>query len=134
MSQANVETVLRTTAALARGDRDAVLAGFHPDAEWRDLHHPPDTPESVRGEGALQGLWDEWERAFPGFSVDTDECLDAGDRVVTLTHWWVQGRSSGLTLDLRTWDVFEFADGKIARVTTGYADRSAALKAVGVEE
>src|SRR2546430_13043572 len=116
MSQENMEIVRRVDAALKRGDREGALADFHPDAEWRDLRHPPDMPECVRGASAIRALWDQWDQAFPGYTADFEEIIEPGDFVVVLTHWRVQG--SGLALDVRTRDVFEFADKSIIRVTT----------------
>ena len=39
---------------------------------------------------------------------------------------------SGLAIDLKAVDVYEFADGKIVLVTLGYSDSGATLKAVGL--
>jgi len=45
MSQENVEVVRRSNTAFNSGDRDGALADYHPDVEWSDLQHAPDTPE-----------------------------------------------------------------------------------------
>jgi ketosteroid isomerase-like protein len=132
MSSENVETLRRANDAFKRGDKDGALANYHPDVEWRDLQHAPDTPERVLGVDALQTIWQQWEQAFDEFSAEISEFIDAGDFVVAVTHWLATGRESGLVLDLRTADVFEFADGKIIGVTVGYPDKQAAIEAVGL--
>jgi len=134
MSQENVETMKRINAAFNRGDRDGALAHYHPDVEWRDLQHAPDAPESVRGIPALRAIWDQWDQAFGDFNADIEEYIDAGDSVVTVTHWQVKGQGSGLAIDLRTVDVFAFDDKVIVRATMGYRDKNEALNAVGVAE
>jgi hypothetical protein len=50
------------------------------------------------------------------------------------TRWRGKGKDSGLEIDLRAVEVVEFADGKIARLTSGYSNKAEALKAVGLEE
>lgn len=130
MSEQNVETVRRANTAFKEGDREGALANYHPDAEWRDLQHAPDTPEYVRGVAAIRAIWQQWEQAFDELTADIGEFIDAGDFVVAVTHWLAKGRESGLSLDLRTVDVYEFAGGKIVGVTVGYADKAEALLAL----
>jgi ketosteroid isomerase-like protein len=134
VSQENVEILRRSNATFKRRARDAALADFHPDVEWRDLLHAPDTPELIRGIPALRANWDTWEEVFDDFTVEVDEYVDVGDCVLVVTHWRGRGKDSGLAIDLKTVDVYEFADGKIVRVTLSYSDKDAALKAVGLEE
>ena len=134
MSQENVEIAKRLNAAFNRGDRDAVSAFYSPDAEWRDLQPAPDSPERLSGVAAIDAYWAQWEDAFDPFIAEIEEYIDAGNAVVMLTHWRATGKGSDLVIDMRTADVVEFADRKIIRVTIGYADKDAALKAVGLEE
>jgi ketosteroid isomerase-like protein len=134
VSQENVETLRRSNASFNRRDRDGVYADFDPDVEWRDLQHPPDSPERLHGIRPLLAVWDQWEDVFDEFTAEIEEYVDAGNSVLASTHWRAKGKDSGLAIDLRTVDVYEFADGKIVRATVGYTDKDAALKAVGLEE
>jgi ketosteroid isomerase-like protein len=120
-------------AAFNRRDRDAAF-DLHPDVEWRDLQHAPDLPECIHGRSAVLVLWDQWEDVFDEFTAEIEEYIDAGNCVLAVAHWRAKGKGSGLAIDLRSVDVFEFADGKIVRATVGYTDKDAALKAVGLEE
>jgi ketosteroid isomerase-like protein len=129
-----VETMKRINASFNRGDRDGALGHYHPDIEWRDLQHAPDAPESVRGIPALRAIWNQWDEAFGEFTADIEEYIDAGDSVVIVTNWRAKGQGSGLALDLRTVDVFEFEEKTVIRATVGYPDKNAALKAVGLAE
>jgi ketosteroid isomerase-like protein len=134
MSQENVEIVRQMNAAFNRRDRDEILAYYRPDAELRDLQHAPDAPERLTGIDAIRAYWSQWDDAFDDFTAEFEECLDAGTYVLTTTYWQGKGKDSGLEISLRAVEVVEFADGKIARLTTGYSNKDEALKAVGLSE
>ena len=121
-------------AAFNRRDRDALFAYYHPDVELRDLQHAPDAPERLLGIDAIRAYWSQWDDAFDDFTAEIEEYLVAGTYVLTATHWRGKGKDSGLEIDLRAVEVVEFADGKIARLTSGYSNKAEALKAVGLEE
>jgi len=133
VSQENVEILRRSNEALRRGDIEGVLRDFAPHVEWRDLQHPPDTPELVHGVASLREILHEWLGAFDDFKAEVEEFIDTGDCVVTVTRWHGRGRESGLPVDTFTAEVYEFADGKVIRATAGYPDRAAALEATGRE-
>ena len=134
MSQENVETVRRANAFFHAGDLDALIDLYHPDAEWRDLQHPPDTPETVHGRTAILALWTDWLELFDDTKVEIHEYIDAHPWVICPTRWWGTGRQSGATIDLRATDAYEVNEGRIVRVVLGYADTAAALEAVGLSE
>jgi ketosteroid isomerase-like protein len=130
VSDENVETLRRSNAAFNRGDRDAAFADYHPEVDWRDLQPAPDSPELLHGVAAVEEYWALWTEAFDDVSAEVEEYIDAGSCVLTVTHWRAKGRGTGLVVDLKTVDVFEFADGKIARATMSYADKDSALEAI----
>jgi ketosteroid isomerase-like protein len=134
MSQANVEAIRRSNAAFNRRDRAAAFADYHEDVELRDLQHSPDAPERLRGRAAVTAYLEQWEDAFDEFTAEIEEYIDAGNSVVAVTHWRARGKESGLQLDQRTAEVFEFAHGKVIRATMGYATKAEALQAVRREE
>src|SRR6476660_3238614 len=53
MSEENVEIPGRATVAFNRGDRATAFADYHPEIEYRDLQHAPDSPERLHGRAAL---------------------------------------------------------------------------------
>src|SRR6476661_4558693 len=100
MSQENVEILRRSTAAFNRGDRATAFADYHPDIEYRDLQHAPDSPERFHSRAALEAYWAQWEEAFDELSVEIEEYVDAGDCVVTVTHWRGSGKDTAIQVDV----------------------------------
>src|SRR6476646_10810813 len=127
MSRENVEILRRSNVAFNRRDTDATFADYHPDVEWRDLMHAPDTPELIRGISALRANWATWEEVFDDLSAEVEEYVDLGDYVLAVTHWLGKGKDSGIAMDLKMVDVYEFTDGKVVRVTLSFQDKEAAL-------
>jgi ketosteroid isomerase-like protein len=122
------------SASFNRGDIEAMLACWHPDGEWRDPMHAPDTPERVQGVAAIRTLMQQWTEAFDDFIAEVDEYIDVGDRVVCVTRWRGKGKGSGLVIDVRTADVYLFTDGLVVQATVGYPDRESALQAAGLAD
>jgi ketosteroid isomerase-like protein len=74
------------------------------------------------------------EEAVEGYRPEIERFIDAGDKVVTLAVESGRGRDSGAEVRSgRTAHVWTLRDGKAIRLDL-YNDRSAALKAVGLEE
>jgi ketosteroid isomerase-like protein len=132
MSEENVEICRRLNTAYNSRDVDFVLAHFDPDVEWHDLMHAPDVPERVRGHAAVRSIIETWDEMFDDLTAEVEEYIDAGDCVVCVTHWRAKGKGSGVAVDVRSMDVYEFDDGQIVRVTAGYAEKEEALKAFGL--
>jgi ketosteroid isomerase-like protein len=74
---------------------------------------------------AVESSWEDlrWE---------IEEIREEGDRVIALGRIRGQGRDSGAAIDSRAGWVAHFSEGRITRFQT-YADRTDALKAVGLE-
>lgn len=71
--------------------------------------------------------------AFDDVRLEVGEFIDRGEQVVALGHMRARGKGSGMEVrQARAW-VWSLRDGKIIRHQT-YAERSAALEAVGLPE
>ena len=90
--------------------------------------------ERLIGIDAIRAYWTQWDDAFDDFTAEIEEYVDAGKYVLMATRWRGKGKDSALAIYQKTVDVYEFADGKIVRVTLSYPDKDAALKAVVLEE
>jgi ketosteroid isomerase-like protein len=137
MSQENVEVVRRVYEAVARGDRDAVLALYDPDVEL-DLSRSPFAPllnRSVyRGHEGIRSLHRERQEEAWKEVVDTlNEVIDADEQVISVVTSRGRGRTSGVELGKTHAGVWTIRDGKVSRVVW-FPTREEALEAVGLRE
>jgi ketosteroid isomerase-like protein len=136
MSQENIDLIRRGVALVneSDGDMQAIEAGvaelYHPDVEQRDLQHPPDVPEVVRGRAAVVAGLRKWMELFDDWSAEVHEYIDADPWVVCDTHWRATGKGSDVSIDWRVADAHEVRDGKIVREIYGFPDVTAALEAL----
>ena len=133
MSQENVEAIQRCLAAFNAHDIAAWSSLLDSDFELVD-HMAAVGEDVVSGVEATRRQLEGWFDAFPDFRAETEEFIDAGDRVVCVTRWRGTGAASGLAYDQSAAEVFTVRDGRIVRAELGFNDRAEALKAVGLEE
>jgi ketosteroid isomerase-like protein len=113
----------------------SVLDLFHPDVVWEEnLQVFPGMDRIYRGhEGFLKWDRDAFSEVWESIAVEPLEFIDAGDHVVVLTRLFGRGVGSGVNVDLATYNVLTFRDGKVARRRL-YTDRADALEAAGLSE
>ena len=129
------EELLRRAAELGNaGDLEAVAELYHSDAELRDLQHPPDTPEVLKGRAAIMAAWEAWFESFDDFTLEVYEWVDADPWVVGDVRWRATGKGSDVSIDWRVAEAYEVQDGKIVRVIAGFPNVATALAAVGLAE
>ena len=145
MSRENVELVRRLQAApdvdlaeLFRNDdmwsalAEAIAPFFHPDFE-SVAPGVPGTEKVHVGLGGLRAAWLEWMEPWLTYRTEIKQALDAGDRVLLLTH--DHGRREGAAQEVKVDGsaVWTVRDGKIARADF-FPARSEAFKAAGLAE
>jgi ketosteroid isomerase-like protein len=128
VSRENVELLRLANRLINAGDVGGAIELFHPDVEWRDLQHAPDTPEVVHGRAAIGALWTAWTEAFDDLRAEIAAYTDADPWVVCDTRWYGRGKGSSLAIDVRSADAYEVKDGKVVRIVVGYANRDDALE------
>lgn len=133
MSKQNVEIVRRANAAFNARDIGGSLRFFSSDFEFVD-HAAAVGEDAGTGREEFRRLLESWLEAFPDFRAETEEFTDAGDRVVCVTQWRGTGASSHLDYHQSAAEVYSLRERQIVRAEFGFADRAAALKAVGLEE
>jgi len=126
--------VRAANAAFNRGDMDAAFRFYANDAEFRDLLNGPDQPSVVTGAAAAREAVALWLAAFDELRSEVQEYIDAGDAVICAVRWSGQGKESGISIDVRQFDTYEFREGKVIRATLGYRSKADALEAVGLAE
>jgi ketosteroid isomerase-like protein len=134
MSQENVEPTKRAMAALNRGDFDGVGEFFAADAVLQDLQNAPDQPVTVEGVDAIRQNLNLWAAAFDELRVDIAEYIDGPNAVICAAHWQGQGKTSGISIDVHQFDLYEFREGRVVRAVLGFRSKNEALEAAGLRE
>jgi ketosteroid isomerase-like protein len=131
MSQENMEIVREVHEGLARGDFRVAADRLAPGFEWHDF---PQAVESAtrRGAEVEQGLRDVLD-VYENLRVESEEFIDAGDKVVVLGRTYASAKGSGLKLDLPVALVWTVQACKLARLDA-FTERSDALAAAGLKE
>lgn len=144
MSQENVELVMGLHLApdvdfaeLIRDDERWTAASafasqfVHPDAEY--VLPRFDSTQTFTGMDGFRALWLDWMTPWATYRTEIEEAIDLGDQVLVLLCDF--GRRAGSTHEvaLTAAGLWTVRDGKIVRAEF-YAERTEALKAVGLEE
>jgi ketosteroid isomerase-like protein len=128
----NVEILRQAYEALNRGDIESALAVLEPDAEWQEHSDLPEA-DVYRGRDTIRtflvGYLDSWEQ----FHQETEELIDAGDRVAVFLRMEAKGKGSGIAVEARYAHVWTMRDRKGVRVDA-YADRNEALHQAGATQ
>ena len=124
----NVEIARKGVEAYARGDLDTALASVDPDIIWNPVEEA-----ATQGHDAIRANLERWETDFEDFEATPEEYIDAGDQVLVTIHWSGRGRGSGVQVDIRTYNLYTFRDGKVIRMDE-FTERSDALEAAGLSE
>src|SRR5271167_1570702 len=101
MSQENVALVRKafeawgSETAYSGGWIEAVLPFLDSQFEYREDPAWPGAG-TYRGIPAFRRVMSGYFDAFAALRVDTEEFLDAGDRVLVFMSWWARGKSGGL--------------------------------------
>ena len=114
-----VELARRTVETASKGDLDAMMAFYTPDAVW-DMS--PLGMGMFEGQAAVRGFMEDWLASYEEWELQVVEVQDLGN-AVTLGVLVQKGRPVGSSgeVELRYASVSEWEDGKIARITN-YTD------------
>ena len=132
MSQENVEIVRRGFEAWKSRDLSELPDVTHPDFVL-DLSRNVFNPDLYRGVDGIRLFFERVDEMWDELEVSPEEIIDAEDRVVVATRLKGTGRD-GVQVEMLVFQVWEFREGKVVRLTGGFRDRAEALKAAGLEE
>jgi len=135
MSQENAEIVRQMLLASSDGDPMAGAAYFDPAIVW-DLSGVVGWPERplYRGMEEVEPFLRAWVAAFAEWHFDVVEVRPANDgRVFAAIHEWGIGAGSGARVDQYRYSACRVHAGRTVEVRL-FSDRSAALRALGLEE
>jgi ketosteroid isomerase-like protein len=134
MSQENVEIVRRLIAAVQRGgaDRLAALDAYDAAVQLDQTRMP--AGGMYHGREGVRAFYDEWFGAWDELTIQIERFIDAGDDdVLVVVRMTGRGRATGVSVAIRSADVYTVRDGKVVR-QVGYPDAAEAFKAVGLAE
>ena len=112
----NVQFAKDIYAAFGRGDIPTVLAGFHPEIQWRQAEGHPYQPDGAAWGGpqsVLEKLFMRIGAEWEGFAVNVQALYDAGEHVVMEGRYTGTYRPSSKKLDAQMCHVLRFRDGKL---------------------
>jgi ketosteroid isomerase-like protein len=132
MSEENVELVRRWFEGLTTRDYAAFPELAHPDFVL-DLSRNIFNPDTYRGVDGLRLFAERVDEMWDELEARPEEIIDAGDRAVVAVRMKGTGRG-GIEGEMVVFSVYEFRDGKIARITGGFRERDEALEAAGLSE
>jgi ketosteroid isomerase-like protein len=132
MSRENVEAMRVAMEALNRRDADAFGAFFADDAEIVPVRGALEGTV-YRGPDAAAQYCAAVDESWDNLAWEIEDMRDSGNWVLALGRIRGEGRGSGVTIDARAGWIARFSDGVLTSFRT-YADRSEALKAVGLSE
>jgi ketosteroid isomerase-like protein len=118
--------------AFHEGGVEAILDRVSPDFEIRDRDSAPDRQTLVGGEGITELVRLNME-VFDELELEPIEFIDEDQVVIVVVRMRVRGRSSGVTVDSEAAHLWEFAEGRAARMQI-YADRRRALESLNPPE
>jgi len=131
MSEENVEIVKRAADAFNGRDLETWATFFDPAFEFVD-HMGAVAEESGSSFEAIRRQAEGWLETFPDFRAETTDLVDAGDRVITVTHWQGTGAGSGLSYSQHAAEIVTIRDGKFVYWEMGFESKEAALEAPAI--
>jgi ketosteroid isomerase-like protein len=122
--------------AFNRRDFEALLIGYHPEAEFRaprELAESGIIKASYRGYEGYVAFFREWLSACGDYRMRPKELIDLGDRFVLFDEIVGRGAGSGVPLAQEHAIVMVLKNGRVI-LSQEYFDPAEALEAVGLRE
>ena len=132
MSQENVEMFRRNVEAFNRGDVEAWLETYHPDASFAPISAP--IAGVYRRHAGLRRWFADNRESFETFSVAFTDIRDLGDdRLLVIGTIHLRARGSGIETNVPTAAIATWREGLLID-WKDYGDPAMALEAVGLRE
>ena len=111
-------------AAYARGDFAKGLSYVDPEIVFSQSAEEPGGGTFHGHDGVIEAFR-RWTGAWEDYRVEVEDLTDRGDRVLATTLHHGSGKGSGANVQLRIYQLWEFANGKIVRATMYYDEDEA---------
>jgi ketosteroid isomerase-like protein len=133
MSQEDVEIVRGVIDAWNRTQPEDAIRYLEPDVVL-DATQRRINPKTYNGVEGMRAMLADRDEVWEEFRLEPDEFVDAGEWIVVIGRWVGKGKGSGIEVQQPVAHAFRLQDGRIVRAELSYADRRAALEAVGLRE
>jgi ketosteroid isomerase-like protein len=131
MSQENAEVVRTFFAKVGRGDPGAW--DLLPPDFVIDLSRRLIDPAVLRGPDEMRAFYRDMDSTWAGgATLEVEELVDAGDKVLVLIRFGGRGKVSGVDVAALVWNLWTFRDGKPITWTYFGEDRADAREAAGL--
>jgi len=129
MSEGNVDTVRSLFDYWEQGEWQASAELFDPEfvAVFSSGAFPD--PGTYRGARRTLDAWRSWLEAWEEFSLELEDAIPVGERVIVLNRLRGRGKASGIAVDAEVGCIFDLDGGRIVRMV--FCDRRQALQAAG---
>ena len=116
--------------AFNRREFDALIASADPDVE---LHEWPNAPgaEVHRGPDGVRKALDGWFEIWEWMHLEIEDITEVGDRVLFTLHQRAKGKGSEIEIEITSFNVYSFRDGKVFRIQL-FTELEPALEAAGL--
>ena len=111
----NAAAARRIVDAFNRRDIGLAVAVLDSDVELDEWQEAPGA-RTYRGPDGIQAAMDSWFETWEWMRVDIQELRELGDRVLFALHQHAKGRGSGIEIEITSWNVYSFRDGKATRI------------------
>jgi ketosteroid isomerase-like protein len=130
MESENVMTVRRFVDAFNRGEFAETLGDADPEIE---LHEWPTGPDArvFRGHDGVLAAVRGWFETWEWMRIEIADICDLGDRVYFTLRQRAKGKSSQIEVEITSYNVYTFRDGKVIRLEL-FTEREPALAAAGL--
>jgi ketosteroid isomerase-like protein len=131
-ASSNVKRTLEALEAFNRRDPEAFMRYVGADFEWRPFLLAGIEGGAYRGHEGVREWFANVDEMFEGFSAETSEIRDLGDRVVILGTLRARGRGGGVPVDSPLGVVVGFDKEGVARRGVAFTSHAEALAHAGV--
>jgi hypothetical protein len=126
-------------SAANRRDFDVLLLGLDPQIDYRAVSAgpggavAPDLAGHHYGHAGYRYVWRAMLEGFEDLTLEPEELLDLGDRLISVTRMKGHGSGSGVPINQLLFQVFSFRRGLVVK-QEDFAEREQALEAAGLRK
>jgi hypothetical protein len=126
----NIALLRGLVEAFNRLHVDFWMAHLGPVVELREWPTAPGA-QTYRGLDGVQQALDSWFESWDWMQVGIVDLQEVDDRVLVTLHQRAQGKGSKVVVEIKSFNVYTFRDGKVVRIEL-FTEREPALEVAGI--